>query len=270
MLELRSNIEQLTGQAGGMWGVTVTDLHSGEKMTLNGSEPFNSASIIKVPIMAAAFAAVYDGELALGSRIECRLDDMAGGSGIMRHLTPGVALTVNDLITLMIIQSDNTATNMLIDALGTNRIQATVAELGMTNTRFYHKVGLMMAQPEGRNTITADDAAIMLTRLGEGSFISRHACQQMIDIMKNQQYRNGLPQQLPAAGAGPVGILPEWELANKTGWVDGIQHDAGILYAKGRAVAVTVLSRNGGTPSEALACIAAIGREVYRYMCRQE
>ncbi|GIO15205.1 hypothetical protein J19TS2_47600 [Cohnella xylanilytica] len=267
MHRLQERAEDITRRYGGVWGITVEDLDTGARFELNGNELFNAASIIKLPIMAAAFAAAHDRELNLGERVVLEAEDFAGGSGVLQHLSPGLSFAVYDLIVLMIIQSDNAATNKVIDLVGAERIGRTMEELGMNRSKFHHKTGLNYPHPPGRNIVTSADTAALLKRLAEGSYLTRHACKRMIDILKKQQIRNGLPHELPAPDEGPVGRLPDWELAHKTGWVSGIQHDAGILYARGRSLVVTVLTRDAGEgrPARALAGIAELGRAAYEY-----
>src|SRR5699024_1291488 len=92
-------------------------------------------------------------------------EDQVGGSGVLQHLTPGEAFSLTDLVTLMIIQSDNTATNMLIDVVGIKNVQQAMADIGMVKSTFNRKLMIKPAKFQGNNMITAEDVSIMLEKL---------------------------------------------------------------------------------------------------------
>lgn len=265
MLELSKRIEEITDKAGGLWGISLYDLNTGECWEKNEHEAFYAASVIKVPIMIAAFAASHRGELSLSERLILKREDMVGGSGLLQHLSPGSSFTIYDLITLMIIQSDNTATNMLIDHIGVGEIQQTLREIGMEKTKFYHKLMTLEVNRDGQNEITAHEMTEMLMKLAQGKIISAHASEQMITIMKKQQIRNALPSQIPDHDAPVIGMQKNWELANKTGNITGISHDIGIFYVGNKSLVASVLSQ-GIADMEAPKIIGEIGLEIYQYL----
>ncbi|WP_348775016.1 serine hydrolase [Psychrobacillus sp. NEAU-3TGS] len=133
---LIDKINQLTEQSKGIWGIVIEDLYGDERWELNGDELFYAASVIKVPIMVAVFSAVERDEISLTAEIILKEDDFVGGSGVIQHLTPGTALSICDIVMLMIIQSDNTATNILIDLVGVEPIVQTMKEAGMEKSTF--------------------------------------------------------------------------------------------------------------------------------------
>jgi len=259
---LSSPITAVIEEAGGDWGIYLEDLHTGERFAYQADAPFYAASVIKIPIMTAVFSEAYDGKFALESRIALRREDQVGGAGVLQHMTPGTELTVWDLVTLMIIQSDNTATNMLIDLVGKKKIRQVMKETGMTNSRFYNKLMVVPAKAEGYNEITAADMGSHLRHLATGKVVSHDSCQKMIEILKRQQHRDRIPLLFPPADGDVIGMLPAWELANKTGSVTNITHDVGILYLGPHAVTICALNR--GLPQKsAAAAIARIGKLVY-------
>ncbi|MET3291188.1 UNVERIFIED_CONTAM: beta-lactamase class A [Brevibacillus sp. OAP136] len=269
MDQLKETIIDLTAKAGGTWGVVVEDLDTGKSLAHNEVELFLAESVIKVPIMAAVFAAAEEKRFNLSDTMTLRREDMVGGSGFLQHMTPGIVLPIYDLITLMIVQSDNTATNMLVDLVGADAINQTMRETGMKESHFFNKCCVYPVKREGLNEITAADVNTLLKTLATGSYISYHACQQMIEIMKKQQVRNGLPAYLPESDSPVIGSLTPWEMAHKPGWDTGRQHDAGILFAGKRSVSITVLSKDI-EPFSALDTLAKIGRSVYAYMTAGE
>lgn len=265
MEKLEQNIEHLVEEAGGTWAVVLEDLDRKETWNMNGDETFTAASVIKLPIMASVFASADQGRLRLGDCLTLKREDLVSGSGILQYLSPGIKLPIYDLLTLMIIQSDNTATNILIDLVGVEKIQQTMQELGMRDSVFYNKLMTVPVETPGRNRITASDISSVLKRFATGRFVSLYACEQMIDILKKQQIRNGLPAYLPDDDSDIVGVNPEWEVAGKSGWVPGIHHDSGIFYVGNRTIIVTALSRDCGT-FKAPETLGKIGQEVYSYM----
>ncbi|MBO8162712.1 MAG: serine hydrolase [Brevibacillus sp.] len=241
---LYPKIMPLVEQAGGTWGIVLEDLRTGDSWTLCPDEPFYAASLIKLPIMAAIFADVFEQKYALADKIPVRAEDIVGGAGILQHLSVNQEYTIYDLVTLMIIQSDNTATNVLIDRVGRERIREIMDKAGMHNSCFYNKLMVIPAEREGVNMVTAADMAGLLRRLATGQFISYHSCLQMISILKRQQIQDSLPRFLPDPDPEIIGAQPLWELAHKTGSISNIEHDTGILYRGQRAIILSVLSRD--------------------------
>jgi beta-lactamase class A len=226
----------------GTWGVWIEDLQTGNRWTWNESKLFYAASIIKVPIMIAVYRQADRGALHLSQEVMIRKEDQVGGSGVLQLLTPGTRFTVKDLVTLMIIQSDNTATNLLIDLIGKEVIRETMKELGMTQSAFYNKLMIIPASPEGTNKITAEDMARVFTALATGKAVSWHASQEMVQILKQQQLNDCFPYLLPTKNTDIVGTIPHYELAHKTGMVTQILHDAGIFYIGSHALIMVALS----------------------------
>lgn len=259
---LSPSIAKVLEEAGGEWGVYLEDLQTGEQLAFNQDERFYAASVIKVPIMTAVFGEVYAGKFALESKITLRSEEQVGGAGILQHMTPGSEWTVQDLVTLMIIQSDNTATNILIDLVGRDAIRAAMQATEMTNSRFYNKLMIVPAQVDGYNEVTAADLGNHLRYLATGKVISYDSCERMIAILKQQQHRDRIPYHFPYPGGDVIGSLPRWEFANKTGSVTKITHDMGILYIGSKAVTICVLNK-GLEQRPAVQSIAKIGKLVF-------
>ncbi|NGQ94186.1 serine hydrolase [Brevibacillus sp. SYP-B805] len=259
---LHDRIMALVEKAGGTWGIVLEDVHTNERWTLNEDHRFFAASLIKVPIMTAVFAEAYAGKFAFEDKLKLRQEDLVGGSGVLQHMTPGTELTILDLVTLMIIQSDNTATNLLIDLVGKESIREIMRKTGMTNSQFYNKLMIIPAELEGYNEVTAADMARHLKLLATGKAISYDSCLRMIAILKKQQVRDSLPYHLPDPDADIIGGLPLWELANKTGSVSTNEHDCGILYVGQSAVIIAALSHQVPTKT-ARDTIGRIGELVY-------
>jgi len=259
---LETPLAELLRLAGGEWGIVLEDLNTHDRLTLNEDQRFFAASLIKVPIMTAVFADVYAGRFAFEDRLKLRREDLVGGAGVLQHMSPGTELTIHELVTLMVIQSDNTATNILIDLVGKDRIREVMQKTGMRHSQFYNKLMIIPAELEGYNEVTAADMASHLRCLATGKVISYNSCLQMIQILKRQQLRDCLPLFLPDPEEDVIGSIPRWELANKTGTVTRIQHDTGILYVGPHAIIICALSKNVEAKT-ARETIGRIGQLVY-------
>ncbi|MBO1004661.1 serine hydrolase [Pseudogracilibacillus auburnensis] len=262
--ELKERLEQLVKSEDGNWAIVVEDLDKQDSLSINGKHQYYAASIIKLPIMATAFSMADQGLLCLSEKIKLKKVDVVGGAGVLQHLSIGLELTFYDLLMLMIIQSDNTATNMVIDRLGKKQIQATMSQIGMLHSSFYNKLMTVPVQLEGRNMITAHDVSTFYRTVVEGKFSSQYACEQMIDLLKRQQIQH-LTAYFPDIPIKHIGQQPEWTFASKTGSVENLYHDTGVLYKRDRTVIINVLSE-GCNQNKAIRMINQIGKEVYEYV----
>ena len=265
MKTLANRILELIGQSEGSWGIVLEDLDLGEKWVLNGDELFYAASVIKVPIMAAVFAAAERGKLTITDQLVLKSEDMVLGSGVLQHLTPGTTLSINDIVMLMIIQSDNTATNILIDLVGVDNIVHTMKEIGMEKSTFYNKLMMNNPNPKGFNQITPNDISKLLKHMTTGKLVSADASEQMLDILKKQQIKDCLPEKLPSPYSNFNNGMTAWELAHKTGWIPGTRHDVGIFYVAQRKLIATVLSK-GVDDLLSKRILTEIGEEIYNYL----
>ena len=265
MKELSTSIENLIENAGGTWGIILEDLDTNESWQWNQDDTFYAASIIKIPIMVAAFAAYEQGKFKLSDPVTLKQEDIVGGSGVLQYLLPGISLSFYDLIVLMIIQSDNTATNMLIDLIGKKEIQQTMQTIGLKKSKFYNKLMTVPVQREGNNIVTAKEMAFLLQQIINGKIVSTYACEKMIHIMKNQQIQDSLPGKLPDGNSSIIGTRPIWELAHKTGNVTKVRHDVGVFYVGSKTLIVAVLSK-GIDDYQSKAIFHDIGLKIFEYL----
>src|SRR4051812_29258331 len=121
----------------GVMGIAARDLTSGEEIAVNADTRFPTASTIKTAVMVEAYKQAADSKLAFDATLPLRAEDKVDGSGVLRDMRPGLAVPIADLVQLMIIVSDNTATNMLIGKLGTANVDRTLDSFGLTNTRLF-------------------------------------------------------------------------------------------------------------------------------------
>lgn len=267
LTELQPALQKMIDDAKGTYGVSIYHFESQSEFQSQADEWFYAASIIKVPIMAAVFDQVAKGKFSFSDTLALRAEDMVPGSGLLQNVSPGLQLPIYDYTVLMIIDSDNTATNVLIDQIGTEAIQAAMAEWGLQNSRFYNKLSVIPAKVEHYNTITPREMTELLKLIATGKVVSWRACSEMIKIMKMQKHNEGLPSQLPTQN-GPIGELPLWECAHKTGWINGTDHDMGLLYFPRNTFAVSVFGKEIAERKDAHQLMGDIGRLLYAATAR--
>jgi beta-lactamase class A len=118
LARLKTNIERITRSVDAKWGIYIKCVETGEEVALNENETMDTMSVIKIPLMAEVFRQIHEGKFALTDKVTLKETDKRPGTGVLRSLDAGASLTIKDLITLMIIVSDNSATDMLFEKVG--------------------------------------------------------------------------------------------------------------------------------------------------------
>jgi beta-lactamase class A len=226
--------------AGGRAAVVVRPLHGDddEAIAVAADHRFTAASLIKLPILATAL----DSGLPFDERLPVR--PAVPGSGVLAHLADVGDMSVRDLLTLMVAVSDNTATNVLIDRIGRERVNDWCAGHGLTATVLARRLMDLEARARGLDNLTsAADVASVLSRLADSPFAVR--------ALEAQQFNDRLPRHLP----------PGFRLAHKTGELTGVRHDAGIVYPPAGPPVVVAMLTEGTT--DGAGHIAECGRLVF-------
>ena len=206
----------------------------------NPDLPLVAASVIKVPIMVAAFRDAALGALDFGETVEIRPEMKKPSCGALTYLHDGLEVTVMDLITLMIILSDNTATNLMIDRLGPGHVNETMEQLGIPGICLRRRLFEPELAARGiTNTVTARGVGTLLERMYAGALLGRETDDRMLGILLNQRLNGKLPFYLHGEGV---------KCAHKTGEDDGITHDAGIVYS-GDPFVIVMLSNHVDVPA---------------------
>jgi len=239
----RNAIAAVAKGCSGHVGLAARHLDTGEELTWNPDAAIQTASTVKVAIYAEVLRQSRLGLVGLDARVTTRPADLTGGSGVLALLRPGAACTVADLCTLMIVVSDNTATNMLIDLLGgVAAVNRGMASLGYPGIRLDHKVSippppLVAAAPPPRRPpaaplamATPAELCRLLADLHAGSVVDRAASAQMITTLRYQQDKSLFPRAYleVAAPEEPPGPRDP-AIAHKTGCVSDCRADAGLL-----------------------------------------
>ena len=238
-------------------GVSLRDLETDEVFALNGEHDFPSASTIKILILAGLAEAVANGRLSLDDRLPAPADIRLTGSGVINWLDADLELTLRDHAWLMTAISDNTTSNVLMNAIGIPEINALGERLHVGATRLGRNFMDRNIPPgPAKNRATADGLVNILTAIWQDRIATPELCAWMRSCLADQQHRDRLPRHLPD------GV----RYAGKTGSVDGIAHDCGVLSGEHGTVIVAVLTQGFANPYDADRLIGhigtAIGKEV--------
>lgn len=260
---LLMSIRRRINSVGGRFAVAACNLGTGEQILIHPDEVFPSASVIKIPVLAALMAARDEGLLQLTNRATVRQSDIVGGSGVLLEMHTGLEVTLEDLANLMIVVSDNTATNMLIDRVGVDYIEAFLQSHHFERTKLQRRLFDMEARARGRdNLLTARDVSRLLEMIYRHKIppLTPESCEHCMEIMGRQQCRDKIPLLLPKSA----------KVANKTGGLDDVSHDAAIVQPEGGSpYTLVVLSQGWPSVRKADLTIAAISRRVFDYFTTQ-
>ena len=233
---IRARVGSLEGKIGLYYAVPAT----GEELCINADMPLLAASVIKVPIMVEAFRQMEAGLLDRNRVIAIHREDKLPSCGALTYLHDGLQVTVIDLVTLMIILSDNTATNLMIDILGMEEINSTMQAVGLTGSRLNRKLFRPELSRQGiENYVTARDMARLFAMMLDGTLVSPEASKEMLRILGDQRLNGKIPFFLH-----PKDI----DVAHKTGEDDGITHDVGVVYDE-KPFIMCFLSNKTDTPA---------------------
>ncbi|MED1864480.1 class A beta-lactamase-related serine hydrolase [Fictibacillus nanhaiensis] len=261
--QIEHSLSELLASGKGIYGCSLYDFKTNESFAYKENESFYAASIIKVPIMAAVFAHAYEGECRLTDKIQIHEEDFVPGDGILKHLSAGMEWSIYDLLVLMIIESDNTATNVLIDLVGVENIAAHMTRWGFKKSQLNHKLQISPDRKPGElNVIIPNEINQFLIHLASGRVVSIKACEMMINILKQQKMNGLLPRLLPDA-EGAIGMIPNWEAAHKTGYVSGVEHNVGLFYFPGHTYAISIMSKNIVNRNEPRRIMGEIGQLIF-------
>lgn len=255
---LSEHIDGFNGEA----GILIKDLQSNWEISFNEDDLFPSASVVKIPILVSCFRAIGDGKLNPDSVIRLRSIDKASGSGVLKNMSTGKEISINELFEFMITKSDNTATNILIGRLGFEYLNLSFKSLGIKNTNLSRKMVDFKARSRGvENYTTAEDIAIVLEKIYRGEIVNSDISKQCLDLLKQQKINDRIPKYLPK----------EAVIAHKTGLERFVCHDAGIVYTPNGDFIICVLVKHSETTSKsAKKFIANIAEIAYQHFEKRQ
>ncbi len=286
---MRQHFDDLSGPV----GLMVREIGGPERtLTWNHTEAFPTASTLKVPLLYELYRQSEAGTVDLTERITLRHPDRTPGSGVLQHLDDGLAPTLRDLAELMIIVSDNWATDIIFDRLGKDRITATLRELGLTATHlpltirelFSAQVGVDPTDPavtydalrqllkdhepgpdapglpvDATNDVsTPADMVRLLTLIEQGHGVSADGRARMIATLRHQNFTAIIPHRLPPG--------EQIEVAHKTGSLRGVKNDVGLVFSPKVTYAIAFMSREQDDIPEVVDRMARASRWVWDHL----
>ena len=268
---LEASIQRTTRSIQASWGIYIKSLETGEEIALDADRQMETMSTIKIPLMVEALEQVKAGKFKLADNYTFVQADSQPGTGTIQRLDPGAVMTVKDLITMMIIVSDNTATEVLYRMVGgPEAVNARMDALGLSKTRAmnvpsrwfpalrsaptteqFYRAG---AHPFGMST--PREMGRLLEMMERGTLVDKASSELMLRIMRGQLYRTRIPRYLTG-----------YTVPHKTGdFLPYVADDVGMLEAPGRTIIVSIFTGNHFGSGEMLEnAIGLVAREVAEY-----
>ncbi len=229
MTDFQTKLEPILNSFSGVIGFYAKRLDDGYSLEHNKDEVFAAASVVKVPILLEALRQVQHGMLNLETRIPLPALEQVGGSGVLMAFQPGLEPTLQDYLTMMIVVSDNTATNICLDAVGgRDAVNTSLQNWGCSNTTV---VGKLMLTDDRKNAeqlagkkaeVTPFESVMLLEKLFKGELLNPELTKLALEILEKQQYTEILARYLPDGT----------RTATKSGQIIGVRNDVGIVWTE--------------------------------------
>jgi beta-lactamase class A len=255
--KLTAEIEKVANSLDGVMGVAIKDLTTGEEILIYDQLTFPTGSSIKIPVLIELHKQASEAKYKLTDQRWVEKKAQIGGSGVIFNFGDHTSqLSLNDLAVLMIVLSDNTATNMLIDQVGMANVNRTMDELGLKQIRLRRKMIDQAASARGdENTATPREAMMLMEKLYRGQVGNRQVSDDALKILKIRK-NSPVPRLLPA------GV----EIANKPGSIEGVACDWAVVYVPNRPYAIAVMTNYIGDGADD--AIAKVSKLAYDYFVR--
>lgn len=292
---MHKELDKILTETKGTFGIAIKHLERDEETIINGDKFFQLASVVKVQILTTLMHEVGKGNLDLSERITIKNTDKVPGSGVLKEMDEGMTVTIKDLATLMIIISDNMATDKLLKIVGVENVNRYMNELGLEQLSIDYSIWKLLALSAGleaepqtlekyaeitlrlndranweikshnpifqensaNNTATVIEFNRLLEKIQLSDGIPESESTQILDILSRQQVRQRLPRLLPEGT----------KVAHKTGTIGKTANDAGIIYLpdnKGTLI-ITIFSEGNESLDEGAAIISKISLAAFEY-----
>lgn len=231
--KLEAAIHDVDQHLDGVMGVSIEDLKTGDHFFLHENEIFAQASSIKIAVLANLYLQAQQGKLKLTDLYTVQASDLVPDSDIMGGLTPGVTrITLRDLATIMVAVSDNSATNVLIERVGMDNVDAMLDSLALSHTRLRRKMMDLEAAKQGRENIsTPREMMTLLEAIYRGKLLNQESTTDFFKVLSTNK-DSWIPRDLPA----------NLKIANKPGSLEGVRNDSGIVFVEGRPYVICVMT----------------------------
>lgn len=241
--EIETALNARSAQGPGKVFLAAKNLKTGQTVLLSGDQPVRTASTIKLPLLVEIYAQAASGKLKLDETLTLQKKDIVSGSGVLRELGPGIQLPLSGVANLMIVVSDNTATNMMVERITADAVNARMDALGLPRTRLMRKVrgdGNDLTAPQGFSKAglleenkkfgLGSSTPLEMVRLLEILETGKTpGAKEMLEILKRQQYTEGLGRR-----------LSQYTIASKSGALDHLRSDVGIVYTPAGPIALAI------------------------------
>ena len=260
--KLESAIRDVDQHLDGVAGIAIEDLTTGDHFFLHENEVFAQASSIKIAVLAELYRQAQQGKLKLTDLYTVQASDLVPDSDIMGGLTPGVThITLRDLATMMVAVSDNSATNVLIDRVGMDKVNAMLDSLGLSHTRLRRKMMDLEAAKHGRENIsTPREMMDLLEAIYRGKVLNPESTSDFFKVLSTNK-ASWIPRDLPA----------DVRVADKPGALEAIRNDSGIVFVEGRPYVICVMTsflRNERDGEEAISKISLAAWRMFDRLSR--
>lgn len=232
-MKLEKSIMDVDQNLDGVMGVAIVDLTDGRRYLSHADDVFPQASSIKICVLAELYRQAQQGKLKLTDLYTVNANDLVQDSDIMGGLTPGVTrITLRDLATMMVAVSDNSATNVLIDRVGMDDVNAFLSAQGLQNTRLRRKMMDVKAAAEGRENIsTPNEMMKLLESIYRGQVLDKEMTDDFFKVLSTHK-ESWIPRDLPDG----------LKIANKPGSLEGVRNDSGIVFVENRPYVICVMT----------------------------
>jgi beta-lactamase class A len=232
-MKLEKSILDIDRSLDGVMGVAIVDLTDGHKYLLHANDVYPQASSIKICVLAELYRQAQQGKLKLTDLYTVNAADLVQDSDIMGGLTPGVTqITLRDLATMMVAVSDNSATNVLIDRVGMDNVNAFLKAQGLRDTRLRRKMMDLKAAAEGReNVSTPNEMLNLLQALYRGEILNKEMTDDFFKVLSTHK-DSWIPRNLP----------DDLKIADKPGALEGVRNDSGVIFVDKRPFVLCVMT----------------------------
>ncbi len=274
IVALSHSITNLLTTSQGTYAVGFLDLKTGDSLFINAHERFHAASTMKTPVMIELYKQANEGRFSLDDSVLVKTGftsivdgspytmDISADSETILYEKVGQKLPIRQLMYLMITQSSNLATNILIELVDAKKVTASMRQLGAPDIEVLRGVEDLKAFEQGlSNTTTAYDLVKIFAAIGRNEIISEAVCAEMMAVLFDQKFNSIIPAQLP----------DEVKVAHKTGSITGVHHDSGIVVLpNGHKYVLVLLSKEVKDGEQGTATLARVAKMVYDYVVAEK
>ncbi len=272
MRSLKENIHRELSKQEGIFAVAFKDLSTGKELLMNDTVTFHAASTMKTPVLVEVYKQATEGKFSLSDSliIKNEFKSIVDGSPFSLDSTDdsetelykhsGEKRSISFLLYQMIIVSSNFSTNLIMELVDAKNVSATMVQLGAKDIHVLRGVEDGKAFAKGlNNTITANGLMMLFEKMAKGETVNSAASQAMIDILLDQKFNEIIPARLPA----------DVKVAHKTGSINGVQHDTGIVFlSHGKKYVLVLLSKNLKDEKGAIKAMANVSKLIYEFVNR--